>query len=209
LGTPSLSSTAILFERAIVDFAASLDVQHQFSGGVAGVHQDGAEGQLFVFDGMVEDLSHVVEFGFAIHVGSKQTIVDEPKLVGLGVNINRGDNPDAFDHRTGIARILPPQKFNGKRVVFVGHRVIKEQLADGRGDKRIFDLLPNQAWFEFVIAQKAIQLVVTKLLMVVGKISQRIIDLTAEQVLAVIKACERCFIGNEHSERLLGFSTLA
>ena len=40
---------------------------------------------------------------------------------------------------------------------------------------------------------------------VVGKISQRIIDLTTEQLLAVIKASDSLFIGNEHSRRLSEF----
>ena len=64
--------------------------------------------------------------------------------------------------------------------------------------------------FGFVVAQKAVQLVMAKLLAaVVSKVGQGVIDLTTEQVLTVIKARHRCFMGNKHSERLLGFSTLA
>jgi len=69
-------------------------------------------------------------------------------------------------------------------------------------------LFPNKARFELFITQEAVELVMTKMLVVVGKVSQRIIDLTTEQILTVIKASDSLFIGNEHSQRLSDFLCL-
>ena len=74
-------------------------MQHQLFGGIPRVHQDGAKWQFLVLDGIIEHLSNVVEFRFAVHVGGKQAIVDEPELVGLRIDINASDNADAFDNR--------------------------------------------------------------------------------------------------------------
>jgi len=40
----------------------------------------------------------MVEFGFAILVGSEDAIVDEPELAEFRVDINAGHNPDAANH---------------------------------------------------------------------------------------------------------------
>lgn len=56
-------------------------------------------------------------------------MVDEPKLVGFRTNINADDNPDAFDNSFGIARIPSVDKFDVKRIVFVGNRIVKQRIA--------------------------------------------------------------------------------
>ena len=40
----------------------------------------------------------MVEFGFAILVGSEDAIVDESELAEFRVDINAGHNPDAANH---------------------------------------------------------------------------------------------------------------
>ena len=65
-----------------------------------------------------------------------------------------------------------------ERIVKVCNRVIKEQITVFGEDYRIFDLFPNQTRFEFISPQVAVQLVVTKLLRMLGKVSQGIIYLT-------------------------------
>lgn len=55
-----------------------------------------------MFDGIVKHLPNVVEFGFTVHLGSKQAVIYQPKLIALRIDINAGNNADAFDNGFGI-----------------------------------------------------------------------------------------------------------
>jgi hypothetical protein len=93
---------------------------------------------------------------------------------------------------------LATHKFDGKRRVLVSHRVIKEQVAIWRSDYRAFDLLPQQARRQFVATQVAVQVVMAVVLRMEGLVRQRVIDLTTEQILTVIKS-RRSLGGRNHA----------
>ena len=76
-----------------------------------------------MFDGIIEHFSDVVEFGFAVYIRRKQAIVDQPKLIGLRIDINTRDNSDAFDDSMSVARILTTDQFDVERIVFIGNRI--------------------------------------------------------------------------------------
>ena len=75
---------------------------------------------------------------------------------------------------------------NSRRIILVGDSVIKDQVTIGRRDKLPFGLRRHEAWREFVITQETVQVVVTELERVVSKVRQRVIDLTAHQILRII-----------------------
>ncbi len=54
---------------------------------------------------MGKHLAHVVEFSFAVPVRVEEALVNDPELRGLRVDIDTGDNPDAANHRFGVAAI--------------------------------------------------------------------------------------------------------
>jgi hypothetical protein len=92
----------------------------------------------------------------------KYPIINQLKLISIGVDINTSDNADAFDNGFVIARILTAHQFDGKRIIFISDGIIKKQVAVFAKHDRIFDLLPNKTRFEIVLPQKTVQLVVTK-----------------------------------------------
>jgi len=105
------------------------------------VHQDGAKLKFLMFDGVIKHFPNVLKLSFAIHVRSKQAVVDEPKFIGVGIDINAGDNPDAFDNLMSVARILPPDKFDIERIVKVCNRIVKEQIT--RFDEKTIESLTS------------------------------------------------------------------
>ncbi len=156
--TETFVRPAVAFQWTIIDFVFSFNMEHQVFGGISRIHQHGAKRQFFMFDGVIRHLSNMVEFGFTVHIGSEQAIIYQPKLIGFRIDINARDDADAFDYRFGIARILAAHKFYLKRVIFIGSRVVKEQITVFAGNYRIFDLFPNKMRFEFLIPQVTVQL---------------------------------------------------
>lgn len=73
-------------------------------------------------------------------------------------------NPDAANHGFGVAAILPTRNLDLAGVVFVGDRIVKEQVAVRRGDDRAFDLFPDEARRQLVVAQITVELVMAVLL---------------------------------------------
>ena len=62
---------------------------------------------------------HVVELGLAAHVGGEEAVVDEPELVGVGVDVHAGDQADAGKHAVGVAAVLATDQFDAPTVVLV------------------------------------------------------------------------------------------
>ncbi len=84
--------------RAVVDFAISLNMQHELPRRVPGVHQHCAKLKLFAVNPQVEHFSGMVEFGFTIFRESKDAIINEPELTEFRVEIDASDDADATDH---------------------------------------------------------------------------------------------------------------
>ena len=177
---------AIIAQRTVVNLFQGLDEEQQVFGGVPGVHQHRVKWQFFLIHDVRQHVLHVIQLGFAVPVRVIEPIIQEPELVRLGIDIDTGHDADALDDGFGIATPLPPHQFNGKGVVLIQHRVIKDQIRLRRRHDLRPHVVPDQARRELFGSQIAIDLVVRERLAMVGKIGQRVIDLTDQQILAVI-----------------------
>ena len=141
---PRIIHLSIIFERAVVALLEGLDEQHQVFGRVPRVHQHGMKGQLFLIHHIGEHLADVVQLAFAVAVGVVDAIVNQPELVGLGLDIHTSHDPDAFDDGFGVAAILGAHQFDGKRGVFVEHGIVKHHKAREGGNDLRPHVLPDK-----------------------------------------------------------------
>ena len=74
------------------------------------------------------------QFSFTVTGRVIDATVNDPELRGLSIDVDAGDDADPFDNGVSIAAVLATHKFDGKRIVLVSHRVIKEQVAIWRSD---------------------------------------------------------------------------
>ena len=80
-------------------------------------------------------------------------------------------------------------------VVFVGHRIVKDEIAVWRSLHLCAHVFPDQMRRNALARQIAIDLIVTELLRMSGKVGQRVVDLAAQQILTVIQAGDRSGFG--------------
>jgi hypothetical protein len=78
-------------------------------------------------------------------------------------------------------------------MVLIEHCVIKHHIACARFNDLTGDVLPHQPRGELLSSQIPIDLVVRKPLTMVGKVSQRIVDLADQQILAIVQASKSVF----------------
>jgi len=86
----------------------------------------------------------------------------------------------------GIAAVLSPDQLNRKGMVFIDYRVIKHQISIFCLVNLMDHVFPYQSRCDFLSSQISINLVVRKLLTVVGEVRYRVINLTDQQILAVV-----------------------
>jgi len=166
----------VAFERAVKYFACPVDVQHDLLGGVPGVHQHAVERQLFVFEGIVEHVPHVVELGLAVRVGVVDAPIDDPVLAGVEVDIQAVDDADALDDAVFVAAILTADEFYVERVALVQHRVVEYQagvlgVADG-----VLHRQPHGFGRYIVLHEIPVYGIMRKKRMMLGHVGLRIID---------------------------------
>src|SRR3954451_7805150 len=183
----------MVLERAIVTLLQRLKEKHQVFGGIPGVHQHRCKRQLLLVDTIGEHLAYVIELAFAVTVRVIEAVVNYPKLVAFWVDVDARHHADALDDRFSVAAILRPHQFDGKRVVLVQHRGIKDHIAAGRHDDLRGDIFPDQTRRQLLAAQVAVDRIVTELLAVVRKVCQRVVDLAEQQILAIIKTSHFSF----------------
>ena len=87
---------AIVLEWAVREFFAHFNPQHELFGSVPRVHQDRLKGQGFLLDHIGQPLTHVIECAFAVTVRIIHPGVNQPDLVGVGIDIDTGHHPDAY-----------------------------------------------------------------------------------------------------------------
>jgi hypothetical protein len=87
------------------------------------------EGQLLLIDHISKHLLHVIEFAFAVAVRVVNPVINQPKLVHLGIDIHAAHHADAFDHGLGVAAVLRANQLHGKRVILVQYGIIKDDEA--------------------------------------------------------------------------------
>ena len=128
----------------------------------------------------------MIKFGVAVFVGCEDAVVQQPEPFQFGIDIHTGDDTDAFDNPVGIATVLTANELDREREILVEHGIVKDNHSLVAEDDLLTGLLPDQMWREFVVVQQPVELIVTELLAVIGEICQRVVDLTADQELAVI-----------------------
>jgi hypothetical protein len=153
---------------------------------------------------MAQHLAHVIEFAGAIAVWIRHPVVNQPELVSLGIDLDAGHHPNAFDHSCGMATVLATHQLKGKRAMLVQDWVIKQHRSARRQHELPAHVVPHQAGRHPFAAEGAVDRVRAALLAMVGKVRQRVVDRTDQQVWAVIEASSRCF----HTDNSLAFSRL-
>lgn len=173
-------------DRADEGQLESVNEDHHVFGRVPGVHEHRLGGQHLLGQGTGEHFAHMVELAFAIPIGVVQTVVDDPVLPAVGVNVQAIDHADAFDQTVGVAAVLQPHQIDMVRVVFVDDRVVKDQATTGRSDDIGFDVLPNQTGRQFIAPQHAVDRIVTESTAVFCEIRHREVGMTGAEKLAII-----------------------
>ena len=87
---------AIIFERTVVDFLVFLNRQHDFLGGIPTIYQHGPELQLLLVNTIQEHFLHMIEFCLAIPSWIVNSIIDDPKLIQLRIDIHTSHNAYAL-----------------------------------------------------------------------------------------------------------------
>ena len=97
-------------------------------------------------------------------------VVNDPKLIQLGVDVHASHDADAFDDIMRIAAILPPHQLNLVREVLVCDRIVEDDETFGRLNDLTADVLPSQFRTQFFSIQMAVQRIMAEFLAVFGKI---------------------------------------
>lgn len=152
-----------------------------------------------------EHLLHMIQFRFAVSRRIIDPIINDPKLIQFRIDIHTSHDPDAFDNAMRISTVLPPHQLNVVREVLVRHRIIKDQKPFWRLNNLVLNTLPSQLGTQFISIQIAVEGIMTKPLAVLGKIRQGVVDLTDQQILAIIQATD-CLSSSSHTLKLIRFS---
>ena len=104
----------------------------------------------------------------------------------------------------GVPTVLMPHQFNMLRIVLVCHRIVKNQKPFRSLYNLRLNILPSQLWTKFFSIQITVESIMTKLLTVFSKIRQCLIDLTYQQVLAIIQTAY-CLCSCSHTPKRTGF----
>ena len=129
----------------------------------------------------------MVELGLAVALGIIKAIVQHPTSPALRMDIQARNQPDAVDDTMLVAAPLPLAHFNTRPKSLVQNGVIKHHVS---GCIKVHDLagvLPQQAWRQYLTTQIAVDGIVAPTLKMLGQISQCVIDLAANQKLAIIQ----------------------
>jgi len=177
-------------QRAVVGLAQRLDEQHQILRGVPRIHQDPSERQLLVMDHVGQHVTHVIEFGFAVTVRIVNAVIDDPVFAALRIHVEAVHYADALDDAVSVAAVLPSHQLDLVRKILVGHGIVEHDTAVVvRHDLRA-NVIPHQPWRHVLAAQKSVDGIVAHIVNVIGKVRQRAVGRTRQQVLAVAQAAQ-------------------
>jgi hypothetical protein len=129
---------------------------------------------------MSEHFLNMVDFRLSIPVRVVETVINHPKLIRFGIDIDARDNANAANNTLGIATPLAADKTNFLRVILVQHRVIKENISKRAWNDFALDPLPQVAWLDVIFFEKIPNSVVASYLAVFGKVRHDMIDVRQE-----------------------------
>ena len=202
--TARISHLTGVCEWAGVVLLQGCNAQQQVFGRVPRLPQHCPKWQLRVVNEGAQHLADVIALGFAIPFGVVEAVVSQPALVDCGIDVDARHDADPFDDAGRVAAVLPSHQLDGERGVFVQHRVIKNDEALRRQRSLSLHVVPNEARGDPFATQITIDQVMGALLTLVGKVRQRIVDLTDQEILAGISSCHRGF----HAHASIAFSMI-
>ena len=135
---------------------------------------------------IVQHLQQVLNLGLAIPFRVIDAKIKYPKSIFFGVDIDTGDQSDAFDDLFGVATPLSTGWLNLKGVPFISHRIIKDNVALFREADVIGYVLPDLVWGDLFLTQVGIDLVVAPVLAKVSEVGLGVVNLAHQQKLAIV-----------------------
>lgn len=192
--TTGIIHLAISLERAIIDFLQRLDEQHQLLGGIPAIHEYGPKRQALVMDDVRQHVLDMIELGFAVPVGIIQPVVDQPEIIGFGIDTETAHDTDTADQALRITAILATDQLDPVRKILVQYRIIEDQITSRGRYHLIADIVPHQARCHPFAAQKAVDRIVAEVFTVLCEMRQGIVDetpivLTRITMSAVFSSC--------------------
>ena len=194
LDTPvRLLSCAIIYQPIALEWAVENltcpgNLQHHLFGSVPCVHQHCLERELTVlWPRHRNHLPHMVQLALAISVRIEDAVVNHPELLSAGVDVHAGDQPYASDDTLLVATPLPTHHFDVRSEAMIEYSVIKDQVCLIIKDKLWVYLLPQQARRKLLSSQVAVDGIMAEALQMVGHVRQCVVDLAAQQKLAVVE----------------------
>ena len=139
-----------------------------------------------MIDDVRQHLTDMFELTLAIPLRVVDAVVNHPELIPGGIDVDAGDDADPFHHGMGVTAILPTHQLDGEGGVLIEYGVIKDDITVRRLDHLACNVLPHQPWGDTLTTQIPVDRIVRKLLAVVSKVCQCVVDLTDQQVLAII-----------------------
>ena len=185
---------AIILERAVVDFAQFLNLEHDIFGGIPAIHQHVSEQKLLLIHTIFQHVMHMIQLGLAVALRIINAIVDDSELIHSRIDIHTGHYSDPFDDPMCITTPLPPDQVHLEREILIHHRVIKHQVAFRNLCPLTFHIFPYQVGRDLFACQIPVDRIMAEFLSVISKIGQRIIDWTDQQILAIIQTSNGLFV---------------
>ena len=155
-----------------------------------------------------QHVSNMVELGLAVPVGVVESVVDEPELIQLRIDIDAGHHADALNHRLGVAAPLPADQLDAVGIALVQHRIVEQHIARSGWHQVPAHVVPHQPRGNPLAAQIAIDGIVAESLAMIRKVRQRVVDLADQQVLAVSKTCHGFFHADDFTLHLRHWGAL-
>ena len=99
---------------------------------------------------------------------AKRAVVNQPELVGVGIDVHARDQADAGNHAVGVAAVLAPHESDAPAVVLVEHGIIEQNVALRTQYHLNAHLLPELARGEMTGFEKVAHVIVRQALQVVS-----------------------------------------
>lgn len=180
IGPIGVVNQSVFLDWAVVNLAELLDLAHHRAGCIPAVHQHRLERKLFLVTEIAEHLLKVIDLAFAINVRVVDPVVDDPKLVGVRIDVNAAHNADAANYALRVTAPLPAHPADDCRMVFVQDRVVEDDVSIGRGVNLPSHRLPEKPGRDLFTGEVAPDHVVAPTPGVIGKVGERVVNLSAD-----------------------------
>ena len=189
------------FERTVEGLAHCGDLHHHLFDGIPCVHQHRLVWQLSM-PCHRKHLPHVVQFALTVLVRVEDAVVNYPELLSTRVDVHTCYQAYASDHTLFVAAPLPTHHLDVGSKAVVQHCIVKDHVGLGVERQRRLRLLPQQARRKLLTAQVAVDGIMAKARQVLRHVREGVVDLAAQQKLAVIEFAYVCAYVCAHTSTL-------